>query len=59
MRRALRLRFLLAVAFVLIAAPFLIARNAPDFSLPAPDGKLVTLSAFRGKLVVIEFLQPT
>lgn len=33
------------------------ARNAPDFSLPHPDGRQIKLSEQRGKLVVLEFLQ--
>lgn len=28
---------------------------APDFSLPTPDGKLVSLSSFRGKVVLVDF----
>lgn len=35
------------------------ARNAPDFTLPTPEGKHIVLSSLRGKLVVIEFLQTT
>lgn len=29
--------------------------TAPDFSIPAPDGKIVRLSDYRGKYVVIDF----
>ena len=31
---------------------------APDFSLPAPDGKTYSLSQFRGKIVLLEFMAP-
>ncbi len=34
------------------------ARSAPDFTLLDQDGNSLTLSSFRGKLVVLEFLQP-
>lgn len=46
----------LAVALCAATAP---ARNAPDFTLTTPDGKQVSLSALRGKLVVVEFMSPT
>lgn len=49
---------LLAMCVALAGAPGW-ARNAPDFSLPGPDGKQISLSAYRGKLVVVEFLNPT
>ncbi|WP_051276506.1 TlpA family protein disulfide reductase [Desulfovirgula thermocuniculi] len=32
-----------------------VGRQAPDFTLPAPDGKKVTLSSLRGKPVVLNF----
>lgn len=35
------------------------ARNAPDFTLPDSDGRQVTLSNYRGKYVVLEFLAIT
>jgi len=35
------------------------ARNAPGFSLPDADGKEVALAAFRGKYVVVDFIQTT
>lgn len=51
-----------AAAITLAAAlsgPAAWGRTAPDFTLPTADGKQISLSAFRGKLVVIEFMQPT
>ncbi len=48
-----------ALLAVLLAAPAALARNAPDFTLPTPDGKQITLSSLRGKFVVVEFLSPT
>jgi peroxiredoxin len=41
-----------AVASATLGAP------APDFSLPDLDGKQVTLSSFRGKMVVLEWFNP-
>jgi len=35
-----------------------IGQPAPDFSLPATDGKTYSLSQFRGKAVVLEFMAP-
>jgi len=35
------------------------ARNAPAFSLPDADGKDIALAAFRGKYVVLDFIQTT
>jgi peroxiredoxin len=31
---------------------------APDFSLPSPDGNTYSLSQYKGKVVVLEFLAP-
>ena len=42
---------------VCLAAAVGWAREAPDFSLPAPSGKQIRLSDHRGNLVVLEFLQ--
>ncbi len=33
------------------------ARPAADFSLPAPDGRTIHLADYKGKVVVLEFLQ--
>jgi peroxiredoxin len=30
-------------------------KSAPDFTLPGPDGKLIALSSFRGKYVLVDF----
>jgi peroxiredoxin len=35
-----------------------VGRPAPDFTLPALDGPAVTLSAHKGKLVVLEWFNP-
>ncbi len=32
-----------------------LGQPAPDFSLPDPDGKMITLSSFRGKYVLVDF----
>ena len=32
-----------------------IGKSAPDFTLPSTTGEKITLSQFRGKLVLIEF----
>ena len=40
-------------------SPLVAGTRAPDFSLPsAPDGKLVSLSQYHGKVVVLEFFAP-
>ncbi len=57
-RRVVRLFWAVAWATAAAAAAAG-ARNAPDFTLPTPDGRQITLSSLRGKLVVIEFLSPT
>ena len=33
----------------------LIGKQAPDFSLASPDGKLMSLSSFKGKYVLVDF----
>jgi peroxiredoxin len=33
----------------------LVGKEAPQFSLPAPDGQTVSLSSFRGKYVLVDF----
>ncbi len=35
-----------------------VGRQAPDFSLPAPDGKTYSLSQFKGKVVLLEIMAP-
>jgi peroxiredoxin len=40
------------------ARPASVGQPAPDFSLPDLDGKLVRLSDFRGKTVVLEWFNP-
>jgi peroxiredoxin len=30
-------------------------KPAPDFTLPSPDGKMISLSSFRGKYVLVDF----
>jgi len=46
----------LAVSFLLfLSLPAQDGRKAPDFTLPAADGTSVTLSALRGKNVVLVF----
>ena len=56
-------RILVALLFAGLAAALgggaAWARNAPGFSLPDPDGKEVALSTFRGKYVVVDFIQTT
>jgi thiol-disulfide isomerase/thioredoxin len=37
------------------AAPQSAARPAPAFSLPTPDGRLVSLDSLRGKVVLLDF----
>ena len=37
------------------AAALEIGKPAPDFTLPATTGEKISLSQFRGKLVLIEF----
>ena len=58
----LNLRFVLAgVAFSLSATVFAAAppgQMAPEFSLPATDGKARKLSEFKGKWVVLEWVNP-
>ncbi len=51
-------RFFVLLALFLLATGAW-ARNAPDFTLPDSDGRQVTLSNYRGKYVVVEFLLTT
>ena len=37
------------------AAALEIGKPAPDFTLPSTTGEKITLSQFRGKLVLVEF----
>jgi peroxiredoxin len=53
------LAVLLAGLAVVLAGGAAWARNAPAFSLPDTDGKDVALAAFRGKYVVVDFIQTT
>jgi peroxiredoxin len=53
------LAVLLAGLAVVLAGGAAWARNAPAFSLPDADGKEVALSTFRGKYVVVDFIQTT
>jgi peroxiredoxin len=53
------LAVLLAGLAVVLAGGAAWARNAPAFSLPDADGKDVALAAFRGKYVVVDFIQTT
>lgn len=50
---------LIAALAVMQAGAAAWARNAPDFSLPDSGGKTITLSAYRGKYVVVDFIQTT
>jgi cytochrome c biogenesis protein CcmG/thiol:disulfide interchange protein DsbE len=36
-----------------------VGKRAPDFTLPAPNGQNLTLSSFRGKVVMLNFWQRT
>ena len=51
--RVLTLLFFLAGAAAQTPPP------APDFALPAPDGRTIRLSPLRNKAVVLEFLLTT
>jgi len=49
---------LLSWAFLFAAAVALASpREAPDFALPTPDGRVIRLAGQRNKVVVLEFLQ--
>ena len=52
--------FVLALAFAAAAPAHALSpgQAAPDFSLPATDGKAVKLSDFKGKWVVLEWVNP-
>lgn len=43
------------LAFALMHAPVAVGGPAPNFSLPAIDGKAVALEGFKGKFVVLEW----
>jgi peroxiredoxin len=61
---AMRILYVLACTVALastaVAAPSkaAIGKPAPDFTLPDLDGKQVKLSAFKGKVVVLEWFNP-
>ena len=47
---------LIAIKSSLSASPQgLVGQQAPDFSLPDPNGKEISLSSFRGKYVLVDF----
>lgn len=56
-RRSLLTLSFLAACGVAFATPQ-IGQPAPDFTLPASDGKSVTLDSFQGKYVVLEWFNP-
>ncbi|MHB1922354.1 MAG: redoxin domain-containing protein [Chitinophagaceae bacterium] len=37
------------------ASSLTVGQSAPDISLPSPDGKILSLSSFRGKYVLVDF----
>ena len=45
---------LIASAFALPSLP--VPGRSPDFTISVPSGKATTLAAFRGKVVIMEFL---
>lgn len=49
---------LLALSQSVAAAPAVVGKPAPDFTLADLDGKQVTLSSFKGKTVVLEWFNP-
>jgi peroxiredoxin len=49
---------LLAFSQSVAAAPAVVGKPAPDFTLTDLDGKQVKLSAFKGKTVVLEWFNP-
>jgi peroxiredoxin len=59
MRFHVRCFLLLGAAAATLAGNAAWARKAPDFSLPDAEGKTVTLSTYRGKYVVIDFMLTT
>lgn len=57
-----KMNFKLLLLVVLIAGfsgQAVWARTAPDFSLPDADGKLVRLSSYRGKYVIVDIMLTT
>lgn len=54
-----RLSLLFLLLGVTLFATLASARQAPEFTLPDSDGNQVSLSSFRGKYVMIEFLLTT
>lgn len=48
-------RVLAAVAALSLAAGVALAEKAPDFTLKSTDGKTVTLSQLKGKVVFVDF----
>lgn len=57
-RHALLAGLLTAAAVAAGAAPPLPGQPAPAFTLPAVDGRQVSLADFRGKYVVLEWNNP-
>ncbi len=55
MRFSTFLLLLLAAPALAATAPLKPGARAPDFTRPAFDGKPVTLSAYRGKVVLLDF----
>ena len=55
MRRRTLLAFLLSALAAFAAVP----RKSPDFTVTLPDGKTVSLSSYRGKVVCFLFILTT
>jgi len=49
----------LALLFGMLPAAWAgeVPRHAPEFALPAADGRTIRLSQLRNKVVILEFLQ--